>query len=293
MENLFEQAIAVTGKRLKPSSHAVYASMWRGFQERLYAAGTAPGKESAAALAIALEGAGDYSTQKHLYGLVTWVYEALHEHGYTVRDNTEQLHKHYLPDHRALHPAVSERDIAAMADLAVKRVRGWKGVRLAAMVSVLGHTGLKQNELISLKKTQVTVNSESATLKAGKKEAERVFTLEGLCAQRLRDWLLVYPASPETPWLFVANSDGRPMDSTTVWRQLKRLGAEVLGEALQSSFGTGLIRASLAKSLEQQGATSAAVCAFLGHQRESSTAELLERVFLPNEPLCFTKPEQQ
>lgn len=279
----FDWALKVSGKRLKPSSQAVYASMWGGFRDRLAALGTSPGKESTAQLANALQGAGDYAIQKRLHRLVHWVYDTLVEAGLPLADHTQELERLYLADARAQHDGLSLSDLARLEEAATVEVRGWKGIRLAAMVSVLAHAGLRRQELLTLQRTSLRWGADgSCALSVGRPRSRRTLPLAPECVARLHQWLACYPAPEDCQWLFVADAAGNPMDGSTVWRQLKRLCAGVLGEGAASQFGTGIIRASLAKARQQEGMTSTELREFLGHRMETSTAELLERVSLPS-----------
>jgi site-specific recombinase XerD len=278
----FEWALKLTSKHLKPSSQAVYASMWSGFRERLAVAGTEPGKESLTQLANALQGAGDYVTQKRLHSLVHWVYDTLLEAGLPLTDHTEELERLYKADARAQHEGLSLEDLAQLEEAATVEVRGWKGARLAAMVSVLAHAGLRRQELLTLERTSVsTLDDGSGLLVVGRSRSQRKLTLPPECMARIQQWLSCYPAPDDCRWLFVADAEGSQMDGSTVWRQLKRLCARVLGEDAASQFGTGIIRASLAKARQEEGLSPTELREFLGHRMEASTAELLERVKLP------------
>ena len=282
--NYLEKALKVSCKGLKPSSLSVYRCMWRGFSERLARMGAEPGRESTAQLARALEGAGDYATQKRLHSLVHWVYTTLAQAGMPLSDHTQELERMYLADQRAHHEGLTLDDLARLESAALHEVKGWKGVRLAAMVSVLAHTGIRQQELLALRRSDVWWDTGGqAMLAIHRKSASRVLPLPASCALRLRQWLENYPADSLIPWLFVADTEGNPMDSSTVWRQLKRLCARELGPNAASQFGTGIIRASLAKALQQEGMSTEELSKFLGHRQEASTAELLERVSLRTE----------
>lgn len=286
--NYLEKALKVSGKGLKPSSLSVYSCMWRGFSERLARMGAEPGKESTAQLAHALEGAGDYATQKRLHSLVHWVYTTLAQAGLPLSDHTQELERMYLADQRAHHEGLTLEDLVRLEDAALREVRGWKGIRLAAMVSLLAHTGIRQQELLTLRRTDVWWDETGqAMLAIHRKSASRVLPLPSSCTARLRHWLESYPADTVVPWLFVADIAGNPMDGSTVWRQLKRLCAHELGPNAASQFGTGIIRASLAKVLQQEGMSTEELSKFLGHRLEASTAELLERVSLRTEEVAI------
>lgn len=280
----FDWALSVSRKRLRPSSRKVYASMWKGFVERLALESASPGKESVEQLGRAIEGAGDYVTQQRLYRLICWVYEVLAEAGHPLTDHTASLRSLYLAKVRHQHEGLSDADIATLVRKAEETVSGWKGVRLGALMSVVGYLGLKQQEIIALDKDHLVWGGEQPLkMRVGKAQKSRVLDIPPACGQALVRWLAHYPAPKETEALFVANERGERMDASTIWRQIKRLCEQVFGAHGLTQFGTGVMRASRAKTLEQQGNSSIDIQAFLGHKQEASTTELLERisVFMP------------
>lgn len=274
---LFEWALKVSFKRLKPSSREVYACFWGGFEQRLQAQDSRPGQESLAQLASAIEAAGDYATQKRLYGLVRWVYRTLGDAGHPLTNHCGGLSRLYLRDDRPEHAALTDEAVTHMAKAARATVKGWKGLRLAAMLELLGETGLRTQELLALKKENFVL-VPTPTISGGLGRNNRLFVLSPSCASALQLWLEAYPAESACPWLFIANTRGEQMDASTVWRQVKRMAAQALEPELSKSTGTGAIRASLAKKLEREGLAGADISRFLGHRLESSTGELLERV---------------
>lgn len=277
MADYLDWAIKVSRKRFKASSRAVYQSMWNGFESRLAEQGASPGTQTIAQLQKAIEEAGDYLTQKRLHALVKWVFTTLATAGVSLQDQTEDLDRLYLADDRATHRALGVADFDALIQAAEASVRGWKGVRLAAMVALLTHAGLRQQELLALNRQALKwLDHGELELSVGKSAAERTIRLPAPCAVRVQAWLTAYPAPDDCPWLFVADPQGSPMDPSTVWRQLRRLGAHAL--VGNDKLSTGVLRASLAHQLQQQGADTEAVRSFLGHRLEASTAELLERV---------------
>lgn len=277
MTDYLDWALKVSRKRLKASSRAVYRSMWAGFEARLRAQGASAGEQSYSQLQKAIEGAGDYLTQKRLHALVKWVFGTLATAGVSLQDQTADLDKLYLADDRVRHQALGAEDFETLIKAAEASVRGWKGVRLAAIVALLTHAGLRQQELIALTRSSLHwLEGGELKLVVGKHSALREILLPLGCAERVRTWLTAYPAPDTCQWLFVADPEGNPMDPSTVWRQLKRLGAQALGNA--EKLSTGVLRASLAHQMQAHGADTAAVREFLGHRLEASTAELLDRV---------------
>ena len=280
--DLFDWAIKISRKRLRPSSRAVYASMWNGYCARLLSASNVtpavqPGQESSAQMLGALSGAGGYLAQKRAFGLVRWTYQTLREHGMTtLTQSAEELVSLFAPDDRLKHAMLDttwqDQMIAAASEVA----KGWKRVRLTTIVTVLCETALKNQEILDLRTTDLRGYPPYA-LKAGRGVKQRELVLSEKTGAALKDWLAVRPANPGD-YLFVADTSGRPLDPATLWRQLKRVTSAVPGSADVKHFGTGVIRATKAKELEELGASTAAIADFLGHRLEASTGELLERV---------------
>lgn len=195
-----------------------------------------------------------------------------------MRDPCPALEREYSRDERAVHTV---KDLAAqvgrMAASALQHVSGWKGVRLAAVVRVLGDTGLKTQELLALKSDHVLLRPDgSAALWVGHKATSRLLPLSVTTYGAILAWLQVRPSCP-SDFLFVSDAKGSPLDASTVWRQIKRLEARV-GALEPSISGPTAIRAALAKTLQQEGKSELEIQAMLGHRQAGSTGELLDRV---------------
>lgn len=280
--DLFEWALRVSKKRLRDSSLAVYRSMWGGYRQRLGATDarwgpTEPGAESAEQMLAALEGAGDYSARKRVFGLVRWTYDTLQESGMSLTNPCAAVEKLFMPDFRPEHEVLTPAWQDEMVAAARASCRGWKSVRLAAIVALLCESALKNSELIALKLDSLSGASSSYWLEAGRGVTQREFLLSEKTSKLLEEWLSVRPAC-ESDLLFVADASGRAMDHATLWRQLKRVTLSVQGADNVRHFGTGLIRATKARELADGGAGVEQIAQFLGHRQTASTGELLERV---------------
>src|SRR5690606_7282655 len=129
-------------KRYRDSSLNTYRSWWKGYRERLAAPRASgdprePGKESAIEMAAAIEGAGDYLSQKRTFALVNWIYQTLNAHGHPLTNPCSALEGLFMPDmrtdRRSMTPAWHSKLTAAASELA----SGWKRARLIAVVHVL------------------------------------------------------------------------------------------------------------------------------------------------------------
>ncbi|KWU17790.1 tyrosine-type recombinase/integrase [Burkholderia cenocepacia] len=225
----------------------------------------------------ALQGAGGYLAQKRVFGLVKWTYQTLREQGMTtLTQAANELIGLFAPDERLTHDMLvttwQDQMVAAAGEIA----KGWKRVRLMAIVTVLCETALKNQEILELRTTDL-YGAPPHTLRAGKGVKQRDLVLSAKTGAALTEWLKVRPDNPGD-YLFVADTSGRPLDPATLWRQLKRVTSAVPGSEEVKHFGTGVIRATKAKELEELGASTADIAGFLGHRLEASTGELLDRV---------------
>lgn len=277
----FELALQLSRKRLRESSLAVYRSMWGGYVARLALETAAhgpstPGAESSEQLVDALEGSGDYMARKRVFGLIRWTYDTLRVHGISVGNPTKPVERHFMPDWRPNLQTLDLSWVERMALAASETCTGWKQARLTAIVYLLCETALKNKELVDLRLDSLE-GSMPLRLSAGRRKHTREFELSANAAHYVEGWIRVRP-EVTSDYLFVADATGRPMDHTTLWRQLKRVTMAVPGYDQVNHFGTGLIRATKAQELRAKGLKVSQIAEFLGHRQETSTDEMLERV---------------
>lgn len=278
--NLFEWALKVTGKRLQPSSLVTYRSWYGTYESRLAMPGygmepSQPGKESIGQMLRALEGQGDYLTQKRTLALLGWIYRNLQLHGHDLEDQTQAIEDLYRARHRTTHTAMAPSLQTRLMEAAGQQAKGWKSARLQAMVCLLADTALKTSELIRLEIGHVH-GEDPCLVDIGDGPHMRSLPLGPSAYDSLRAWMAVHPA-PLSPYVFVRDASGLPMDASTVWRQLVRV-TTAAGVDMGAQIGTGAIRASKAKEMTEQGQTTAEIARFLGHRQPDSTGELLSRV---------------
>lgn len=280
----FDWAVKISRKRLKGSSLEVYRSMWSCYAERLAdpkakSGAAIAGFENSTQMLEAIEGAGDYCTQKRVFRLVQWTYQTLNVAGKRVTTAAQYLERLYMSDFRPDLEMLETTWSDQMIEAARASCTGWKSVRLAAMTALLCDTALKNHELLALDLDSVR-GSPPQWLSAGKYAVEREFELSARCSKLLAEWLSVRPTVP-TRVLFVANVAGKSLDASTIWRQLKRVTQAVQGASGVRHYGTGLIRATKAKEMLERGTDVEEVAKFLGHRQVASTGELADRVQRP------------
>ena len=278
--DLFDWALKVSKKRLRATSLVTYKSWYGSYKTRLANPGPGrqprqPGEESSGEMLRALEGQGDYQTQKRTLALLAWTYRTLRKYGHVMPDPTLSIEKLYSAPTRATHLAMRSNWSTQLAAAAHSQAKGWKGTRLVAMVQVLTDTALKTSELIELK-TDSFYDQDLRTLVVNTAGSSRSLELSTETSDSLRQWLEVHPA-PLSAYLFVRDATGLPMDPVTVWRQLVKV-TQAAGINFGAHIGTSAIRATKAQEMSNQGKSTQEIAEFLGHELEESTGELLTRV---------------
>lgn len=220
-----------------------------------------------------------------MFLLYRWVVLTLISRGEALTPPSPALEREYLGDSRTVHTVVDSEDyVSRMAACARASVRGWKGLRLAALVAVLGDTGLRTEEIRSLPIDAFRIGPEGGTLTLAERRGvpSRELPLSPTTADTLRDWLAVRPQVPSL-LMFPADLSGVALDPATVWRQLKRLETQV-GAVVGPMTGASALRAAFAGRLKQSGAPIIDIQTALGHRHASSTSELLDRILVLKAP---------
>lgn len=275
---LLDRAIEVSGKRFRPSSVAVYRSVWKrlvvelGLLER-----EAASPVSAQQLRQALAGCGSYASAKKALGLFRWVCEALAPEGVLLGEAYREVEQDYWADERPEHHVERfEKAAPAVAEAALTSSKDWKGLRLAAIVLILTDSGLRREELLGLRRSSLNLELVEASVEAGRGPRRRRLPLRVETCAALSAWFAVCPWADST-LVFPGGPDDKQMDASTLWRQLRR--AEALsGPADKALTGPTGYRAGVARRLKEQGASVSDIQKTLGHRLASSTEDLLNRV---------------
>ncbi len=278
MQLLLERAIEVSGKRFRPSSVAVYRSVWKrlvselGHLDKDYAVLVTP-----AQLRQALLRCGSYASGKKALGLFRWVSETLATEGLHLGEAYREVEQEYWADERPEHHVERfEKAAPALAEAALTSAKDWKGLRLAAIVRLLSDTGLRREELLGLRRSFLTLSTQGGYVDAGKGVRKRRLPVSLLTQEALEAWYGACPW-PNSTLVFPGGPDDKKMDASTLWRQLRR-AEEVAGPADKTLTGPTGYRAGVARRLKEQGASVADIQKALGHRLASSTEDLLKRV---------------
>lgn len=275
MDDLFDQALKASKKRLRSSSEQVYRSMWASMSEELRNASRPP---SVPQLQAALAVFQAYATRRKALGLLKWVAKNAPEGALLLGDRFEALEQEY--SQRPAHNYALNTQEALLRAMLVRaqKVRGWKGVRLQALLRVLWDTGLRQEELLGM--TWGHLDVAAASLKVPGRPP-RYLALSAETLEALAYWRLACPVDSGVH-MWVADESGKLLNPSTVWRQLKRV--EPPGTPLELSLsGPTAFRAAFAWRCLQRGLETPEIQQLLGHARLASTEALLEQLTAHNE----------
>lgn len=276
---MLSRALRVSRRRYKPSTVEVMVSRWRSFCEASKAFRTDSDWLDEEGLRQTLAKFPAYTTRKRQFLLFRWVARTLAQGGISVPDPSAALERDFVAEERPLHTVVAlETHTERMAAQALETVSGWKGLRLAALVRLLGDTGLRSEDVRLLARAAIAFDGGGTGVLtiASKKQSARHLPLSKATCVALQAWIAARPACPGE-LLFVADESGKALDPATLWRQLKRLETTV-GPMGAPVSGTTAIRAAYAQELRAKGLSLEDIQVALGHKKLSSTLELLDRI---------------
>lgn len=275
---LFDSALA-QGWRLRPSSQAVYRSMFRKVDSVLgegFPAQPAGPDDTLSLIERAYP--GSFNTQAKLWGALRLLFTHQREiDAARWLAELDRLGTRYYKKKAVLR--TPPKDPAALTEAAALQTKpgGWKHLRNAALVGVLQDCGVKPAEARSLKLRDLHLSAGSVTVAAGGRRRRSL--VAGLtCSQLLRDFVAQHPAAGRADAvLFCADERGeRMLDSSTVHRILHRVAER--GLSREFAADTGSLRAAKAREMLAAGHTVREIQAVLGHAQLESTLELLSRL---------------
>lgn len=168
---------------------------------------------------------------------------------------------------RPLPKVLAEAEVAAMLDVAVRRVQEKPdpaALRLRALLELLYGSGLRASELLSLGRNAVRVDQPAAIVK-GKGGRERLIVITPAAQQAVADWQAQVPK--ESPWLFPSGKGH--LSRMALHRAVKAVAAEAGIDPARVS--THVLRHAFATHMLERGADLRALQELLGHADISTT----------------------
>ena len=156
---------------------------------------------------------------------------------------------------------------------AARETKGWRGVRLVALLETLYATGLRVSELVSLKLSSVSRDGRIITVR-GKGGKERLVPLGDAAYAAIQTWLpfresIVVARLKNVPWLFPSRAAAGHLTRDAFAKQLQEL-ANTTGIQCDR-LSPHILRHAFATHLLANGADLRSVQMMLGHADLSTT----------------------
>ncbi|MAM67167.1 MAG: site-specific tyrosine recombinase XerD [Pseudomonadota bacterium] len=173
---------------------------------------------------------------------------------------------------RPLPKVLQAADVDALL-AAARRVDGWRGVRLVAMLEILYATGLRVSELVGLRLSSLSRDGRIVTVR-GKGGKERLVPLGEVARKAVSDWLplrkmMLGKQTRSTPWLFPSRAADGHITRDGFAKQLQDIAIEAGLDVPRIS--PHLLRHAFATHLLANGADLRSVQQMLGHSDISTT----------------------
>ena len=172
---------------------------------------------------------------------------------------------------RTLPRVLQEADVDALL-AAARRVNGWRGVRLVAMLEILYATGLRVSELVGLRVS--SLRRDGCIEVRGKGGKERLVPLGEAAQKAVSDWIPVRKSrlgkkTRSTPWLFPSRAAGGHITRDGFAKQLQNIAIDAGLDVRRIS--PHVLRHAFATHLLANGADLRSLQQMLGHSDISTT----------------------
>lgn len=164
-------------------------------------------------------------------------------------------------------PVMSTSQIAAL--LAVPNVNNRTGLRDRAIFELLYATGMRVNELLSLKVADIDLNAQ-LVMPHDRSGRTRVVPISDECAKWLKRYAdeSRFKLMRDDTDVFFLNNRGQSLTRQAIWQKLRSAGSRA---ELELDVTPDVLRATFAHEMLVNGADLRAVQIMLGHQSLSTT----------------------
>ena len=207
------------------------------------------------------QGLKESTIQRRRSALSTW-FAFLQDQG--IREDHPARHLPKLRKSRPLPKLLSESDVEALLD--APDTTQPTGIRDRCMLELLYATGMRVSELVGLTLGQVD-RAAGLIRVIGKGNKERLVPYGEEAGRWLKDWLLVRPAKPASPFLFAGRA-GKSMSRQNFWLRIRMYAGSKAISPLPSPH---TLRHAFATHLLNHGADLRAVQMLLGHAHVTTT----------------------
>lgn len=165
---------------------------------------------------------------------------------------------------------LSEEETAAL--LRAPDTRTWLGRRDQLLLQVALQTGLRNSELISLRRQDIELGTGAHIKCLGKGRKARCTPLRADLAAQLSDWIAELPPGPTTP--IFSTAKGKAMSSDALQRLVARhirTAARTCLSLQKKKVTPHTLRHTLAMSLLRRGVDITVIALWLGHDSIETT----------------------
>lgn len=282
--SMFETAIAPGAWRLRPSSIAVYRSMWRKFVQQAQVRRIDVTRVTASELEdLVLQAYPDNTnTANKLFRVVFKVFEHCGPLAAAAHATAKSIEHRFFdkePVTRTAFPSQPD----APAPL-IEAGTSWKKLRTAALHALLDAAAPRTEELRALRYRDIAVAASALHLTLGRGSNKRTVVLpaDTPAGAALASFHSIHPCPKPASAFFCAGPAGEALNAATLYRQVK---ARTESQALSPEHhGTGAFRAALAKRMHDEGRPLEDIRSALGHRLVASTEEFLKQIRAPGAP---------
>jgi site-specific recombinase XerD len=251
MRRRMEEELKLSG--FSPRTQKTYLCWVRRFAEHYHRPPEQMGAEQVRAFLVDL-----LEVQKLSRQTIVQAYCALKFFYVQVLHRSFEIDLRFPKRMRKLPRVLNEREVRRLFDAA-------KNLKEQAIVMTLYSSGLRLNELIHLKVTDIDSTKMLIRVRQGKGAKDRNVLLSRTLVDVLRRYFLRY--RPEV-WLFYGRTPQKPIHDQTVERMVRRLSDRA---GLREGVTPHTLRHSFATHLLEQGTEVAYIQELLGHKSIKTT----------------------
>lgn len=166
------------------------------------------------------------------------------------------------------------KDILSEADLTLL-IHACKNIRERAITTLLAYSGIRNNELCSLRVSDIDFSNNQIRIISGKNSIGRIVCISPECTKVLMDYIKDYPRD-KFQYLFTTKRENKQYNTWNVEKLIRKVGSRILPNR---RIYPHLFRHSLASCLLNRGANIMTIKEQLGHSHIDTTMIYLRSSF--------------
>lgn len=266
-----------TGKRYKPSSLKVYGAILGKLEALALDRGEDLQGASRESLSQFLAGRNPNTAKRYAWFLDDF-YDHLQQRGVITESPAFGFRALFsYPEVPAQTTGFSAEEEEAAFLAALPEPSNWKHARDAGLLALSLGTGIKLNEVLALKLSDIYLDQDIPSVLVRHRHSTREVPIRRDALPYVQRWACEREVHFRADVLeaFPATTRGGALSPSTVWRQAKKVLARAGVEHL-THFGASALRVSYARIEDAEGSRLPILQHRLGHKRESSTIAILK-----------------